>query len=68
MFLKLPTVKGDYCVNVLKALFFYPHKDSTRFEMEDGTIIDFTLPFDDVLKLLDEAGIEIPLLTPYTEE
>lgn len=67
MFLILPTAKGDYCVNILKALFFYPHKELTRFEMEDGTIIDFNLKFEEVVNLVNEAGVEIPSCTPYEE-
>ncbi len=66
MFVKLPTPKGDYCVNLMKVLFFYPCKNHTRFEMEDGTIIDFNLTFDEVLNLVNEAGIDIPDTTPYT--
>ena len=60
MFIRLPTPKGDYCVNLAKVLFFYPNKECTRFEMEDGTIIDFKLKIDDVLILLSEVGFQIP--------
>ncbi len=68
MFVRLPTPKGVYCVNLVKVLFFYPYKEHTRFEMEDGTIIDFNLTFDEVVNLVNEAGIDIPDCTPYTEE
>ena len=60
MFIRLPTPKGDYFVNLAKVLFFYPNKECTRFEMEDGTIIDFSLKFDETLKLITEANIPIP--------
>ena len=60
MFLRLPTPKGDYCVNLSKVLFFYACKDCTRFEMEDGTIIDFNLKLDETVKLITEANIPIP--------
>lgn len=59
MFVKLPTPKGDYCVNLLKVLFFYAHKDLTRFEMDDGTIIDFNVKMDELLEILDGYGCDV---------
>ena len=67
MFIKLPTPKGDYCVNLLKVLFFYPNKSCTRFEIEDGTIIDFNITFDEVIKLVDDAGYNIPDIKSYVQ-
>ena len=68
MFINLPTPKGIYCVNLLKVLFFYPNKECTRFEMEDGTIIDFNMKFDDVITLINEAGYDIPDFKPQIEK
>lgn len=67
MFIKLPTPKGEYCVNLVKVLFFYASKDTTCFEMEDGTIIYFNLPYDEVIKLVNEVGYDIPDFKPYTQ-
>lgn len=52
MFVKLPTPKGDYCVNLAKVIFFYASKDNTCFEMEDGTVIYFTISLDEVITLI----------------
>ena len=68
MFINFPTPKGIYCVNLLKVLFFYPNKECTRFEMEDGTIIDFNMKFDDVITLINEAGYDIPDFKPQIEK
>ena len=55
MFVKLPTPKGDYCVNLAKVIFFYARKDNTCFEMEDGTVIYFTIPLEEVISLIRNA-------------
>lgn len=52
MFLVLSTSKGPYCLNFSKALFFRPYKDCTRIDMEDGTIIDVLISFDELTKKL----------------
>lgn len=55
MFLVLPTSKGEYCLNFNKALFFRPFKDFTRIDMEDGTIIDVLITFENLVNLLSQV-------------
>ena len=65
MFIKLPTTKKDYTINLDKVLFFYPQKDNvTRFELEDGTLFDANVKFDDVMFGLYSAGISLPFGFP----
>ena len=61
MFIKLPTTKKEYAVNLDKVLFFYSYKDNvTRFELDDGSLIDANVNFEDVLYCLYGAGITLP--------
>ena len=61
MFIKLPTTKKDYAINLEKVLFFYPFKENvTRFELEDGTLVDTNISFDDVMFHLYTAGLCLP--------
>ena len=61
MFIKLPTTKKEYAVNLDKVLFFYAYKDNvTRFELDDGTLIDANVKYEDVLYCLYGAGITLP--------
>lgn len=56
------TTKGVYTVNLEKILFFYPIKSGScaRLEMEDGTLIDLAIPYDEVNRRLMEAGRALP--------
>ena len=58
----LETTKGLYTVNLTKILFFYSIKSGayTRLEMEDGTLIDVFMSYDEVNKKLKEAGLVLP--------
>ena len=60
MFIRLPTPKGDYCVNLTKVVFFYAYKECTRFEMDDGTVIDFNATLDEVTFLFNQLDYHIP--------
>ena len=65
MFIKLPTTKKDYAINLDKVLFFYPQKDNvTRFELEDGTLFDANVKFEDVMFGLYQAGVTLPFGFP----
>ena len=65
MFIKLPTTKKDYAINLDKVLFFYPQKDNvTRFELEDGTLFDANVKFEDVMFGLYSVGISLPFGFP----
>ena len=65
MFIKLPTTKKDYVINLDKVLFFYPQKDNvTRFELEDGTLLDANVKFEDVMFGLYSVGISLPFGFP----
>ena len=57
------TTKGVHTVNLEKILFFYPIKSGScaRLEMEDGTLIDLAIPYDEVNRRLMEAGRALPL-------
>jgi hypothetical protein len=59
----LETTKGVHTVNLEKILFFYPIKSGAcaRLEMEDGTLIDIPVPYDEVNKRLAAAGVTLPL-------
>ena len=59
----LETTKGVHTVNLDKVLFFYPIKAGTcaRLEMEDGTLIDLAVPYDEVNRRFIEAGLSLPL-------
>ena len=59
----LETTKGMQTVNLDKILFYYPIKSGScaRLEMEDGTLIDLAIPYDEVNKRLTEAGRALPL-------
>ena len=58
MFIKLPTTKKYYAINLDKVLFFYPYKDNvTRFELDDGTLFDAQVKYDDVVYNLYSVGI-----------
>ena len=63
MFVVVETSKGPHAVNLNKVLFFYPIKSGkgARLEMEDGTLLDFIIPYDEVIKQLAEAGLSLPL-------
>ena len=61
MFINLPTTKKDYAINLEKVLFFYPYKDNvTRFELEDGTLIDAQVDYQVIYNVLQSSGISIP--------
>ena len=65
MFIKLPTTKKDYTINLDKVLFFYPYKENvTRFELDDGTLFDAQVKYDDVMFGLYSAGISFPFGFP----
>ena len=59
----LETTKGMQTVNLDKILFYYSIKSGNcaRLEMEDGTLIDLAIPYDEVNKRLTEAGRALPL-------
>ena len=58
MFIKLPTTKKYFAINLDKVLFFYPYKDNvTRFELEDGTLFEAEVKYDDVVYGLYSVGI-----------
>ena len=60
MFIKLPTTKKEYAVNLDKVLFFYSYKDNvTRFELDDGTLLDATLSLDEVEAMFRKRGFFI---------
>lgn len=68
MFIKLPTTKKDYAINLDKVLFFYPYKSNvTRFELDDGSIIDATVSYDDVMYSLYTVGTCLPFGFPPVE-
>ena len=52
-----------HTVNLEKILFFYPIKSGacSRFEMEDGTLIDVAVPYEEVNRKLTEAGVSLTL-------
>ena len=61
MFIKLPTTKNEYSINLDKVLIFYPYKENvTRFELEDGTIFDVILSYDDIMFALYQVGTCLP--------
>ena len=59
----LDTTKGLYTVNLAKVLFYYPIKSGkgARLEMEDGTLIDLVLSYDEVNQKFIEAGLSLSL-------
>ena len=59
----LDTTRGLYTVNLAKVLFYYPIKSGkgARLEMEDGTLIDLVLSYDEVNQKFIEAGLSLPL-------
>ena len=63
MFVVGETSKCPHAVNLNKVLLFYPIKSGacTRFEMEDGTLLDFIIPYDELIEQLAEAGLSLPL-------
>ena len=61
MFINLPTTKKHYAINLDKVLFFYPYKDNvTRFELEDGTLIDAQVDYQVIYNVLQSSGMSIP--------
>lgn len=61
MFINLPTTKKYYAINLDKVLFFYPYKDNvTRFELEDGTLIDAQVDYQVIYNVLQSSGMSIP--------
>ena len=61
MFIKLPTTKKYYAINLDKVLFFYPYKDNvTRFELEDGTLLDAQVDYEVIYNVLQSSGMSIP--------
>lgn len=57
MFIKLPTTRKDYVINLSKILFFYALKERvTRIEIEDGTLLDVTLSLDEVEAMIKRRG------------
>ena len=61
MFINLPTSKKDYAINLEKVLFFYPYKDNvTRFELDDGTLLDAQVDYQVIYNVLQSSGISIP--------
>ena len=68
MFIKFPTTKNEYSINLDKVLIFYPYKENvTRFELEDGTIFDVTLSYDDIMFALYQAGTCLSFGFPLVE-
>ena len=60
MFIKLPTTKKDYAINLDKVLFFYSYKDNvTRFELEDGSLVDVNVKYEDLAHLLNHECINL---------
>ena len=61
MFINLPTTKKHYAINLDKVLFFYPYKDNvTRFELEDGTLLDAQVDYEVIYNVLQSSGMSIP--------
>ena len=61
MFINLPTTKKNYAINLDKVLFFYPYKDNvTRFELEDGTLLDAQVDYEVIYKVLQGSCVSIP--------
>ena len=57
MFIKLPTTRKDYVINLSKILFFYALKERvTRIEIEDGTLLDVTLSLDELEAMFKKRG------------
>ena len=58
----LETTKGVHTINLEKVLFYYPVKAGTvtRIEMEDGTLIDLSVPYGEINAKLMEAGVCLP--------
>jgi len=68
VFIKLPTTKNEYAINLDKVLFFYPYKDNvTRFELEDGTLVDVNMSYDDIMFSLYTVGTCHPFGFPPVE-
>ena len=63
MFIEVPTNKKDYVINLDKVLFFYSYKENvTRFELEDGTLLDVQANYDDVTYALYNADANFLLV------
>lgn len=61
MFINLPTTKKHYAINLDKVLFFYPYKDNvTRFELEDGTLLDAHVDYEVIYNVLQNSSVSIP--------
>ena len=61
MFINLPTTKKHYAINLDKVLFFYPYKDNvTRFELEDGTLLDAQVNYEVIYNVLQGSCVSIP--------
>ena len=68
MFIKLPTTKKEYVINLDKVLFFYPVKENvTRFELEDGTLLDANVSYDDIFYSFYTTGTCLPFGFPPVE-
>ena len=61
MFINLPSTKKHYAINLDKVLFFYPYKDNvTRFELEDGTLLDAHVDYEVIYNVLQNSSVSIP--------
>lgn len=57
MFIRLPTTRKDYVINLSKILFYYALKERvTRIEIEDGTLLDVTLSLDKLEAMFKKRG------------
>ena len=52
MFVELRQKETVFTINVNKIQVYYPVKDGTRIEMEDGTIIDVIETYDAISEFL----------------
>ena len=63
MFLRVPIGKKNYAINLDKVLYFYPYKaDETRFELEDGSILDVKISFDEISLNIKSLGQLYPFV------
>lgn len=63
VFIKLPTTKKEYVINLDKVLFFYDYKDNvTRFELDDGSLVDVNVKYEDIAHLLNHECVNLLLV------